>query len=124
MLIPFDQMNETILTAFKGGEGDLCAKMFSDSNGKIMRGRLTPGSHIGLHRQYLHTVQPFQFFLSVQKLLHIPSGQHQIGALLGKGGGNAVADRAAATVAQNCPATAGDDHGFSSKVTHKITSFR
>ena len=49
MLIPFDQMSETVLHAFKGGVGDLCAKMFADSNGKIMLGRLTPGSHIGLH---------------------------------------------------------------------------
>lgn len=50
MLIKFDEMNDTVLDRFKGGEGTLISKMFTDANGKIMRGRLLPHSHIGLHR--------------------------------------------------------------------------
>lgn len=49
MLIKFDQMNDTVLERFKGGDGTLISKMFTDANGKIMRGRLLPHSHIGLH---------------------------------------------------------------------------
>lgn len=49
MLISFDQMNDTVLEHFKGGEGTLISKMFTDTNGKIMRGRLLPHSTVGLH---------------------------------------------------------------------------
>lgn len=49
MKINFDQMEETVLNAFKGGQGALQAKMHTDPNNKIMRGRLAPGSSIGLH---------------------------------------------------------------------------
>ena len=49
MLICFDQMNDTVLEQFKGGEGTFAPKMFSDEHNKIMRGRLLPHSSIGLH---------------------------------------------------------------------------
>lgn len=49
MLIHFDQMNDTVLEHFKGGEGTFCPKMFTDDYHKIMRGRLLPHSSIGLH---------------------------------------------------------------------------
>lgn len=49
MLIKFDEMKDTVLEKFKGGEGTLISKMHTDTNGKIMRGRLLPHSCIGLH---------------------------------------------------------------------------
>ena len=49
MLIQFDAMPDTVLDRFKGGEGTLISKMYTDANGKIMRGTLLPGSTIGLH---------------------------------------------------------------------------
>lgn len=49
MKILFDQMEDTVLQNFKGGEGELRAKMYTDPNTKIMRGLLAPGSSIGLH---------------------------------------------------------------------------
>ena len=49
MLIPFDNINETVLERFKGGEGTFIPRMFSDDNCKIMRARLLPHSHLGLH---------------------------------------------------------------------------
>lgn len=49
MKISFEQMEETVLKQFKGGEGELRARMYTDSNAKIMRGLLAPGSSIGLH---------------------------------------------------------------------------
>lgn len=49
MKIIFDQMEDTVLNRFKGGEGTLRAKMYTDLNAKIMRGLLAPGGSIGLH---------------------------------------------------------------------------
>lgn len=49
MLIPFDQIPESVLEKFKGGEGAYHARMYTDSKVKIMLGRLTPGSSIGPH---------------------------------------------------------------------------
>ena len=49
MIIDFDKMDDTVLEHFNGGEGRYIAKMFVDENGKIMRGKLEPGSSIGLH---------------------------------------------------------------------------
>ena len=49
MLIDFSTMEETVSPHFKGGEKETAARMFTDENGKIMRGRLIPGASIGLH---------------------------------------------------------------------------
>ena len=49
MLIPFDTINDTVLENFKGGQGTFIPKIFDDGMCKIMRGRLQPHSHLGLH---------------------------------------------------------------------------
>lgn len=49
MKLSFNDMPDTVLPKFKGGEGQYVAKMFTDSNNKIMRGLLAPGCSIGLH---------------------------------------------------------------------------
>ena len=49
MLIPFDQMEEKVVPKMRGGEGEMINKMFVNEDTKIMWGRLTPGSYIGLH---------------------------------------------------------------------------
>ena len=49
MLIEFDKMEEQTIPHFQGGEGAFLAKMRVDKLGKILRGRLEPGSTIGLH---------------------------------------------------------------------------
>lgn len=49
MIIDFDNMEEKAMQNFKGGNKEYNVKMFSDSNNKIMRGRLVPGASIGLH---------------------------------------------------------------------------
>ena len=49
MLINFKAMEETAHEHFKGGEGTFINKVFHDSDNKIITGRLTPGSSIGLH---------------------------------------------------------------------------
>ena len=49
MLIEFDKMEEQVIPKFQGGEGAFLAKMRVDELGKILRGRLEPGSAIGLH---------------------------------------------------------------------------
>ena len=49
MKILFDQMNDTVLEHFNGGEGKFVAKMFNDGKSKILRGLLAPGCSIGMH---------------------------------------------------------------------------
>ncbi len=49
MLIEFDKIEMTVLQNFKGGDGELCANMFTDENNKILFGRLSPSSSIGMH---------------------------------------------------------------------------
>lgn len=50
MIIQFDQIKETELKAFYGGEGALIANMFVDEKNKILKGKLVPGATIGVHR--------------------------------------------------------------------------
>ena len=49
MLLQFNEMEDNVIPRFKGGEGQLSAKMFVDADNKILRGTLAPGSTIGLH---------------------------------------------------------------------------
>ena len=49
MKIDFSAMEEQVIPKFKGGEKETAARMFTDANGKIMRGRLIPGASIVLH---------------------------------------------------------------------------
>lgn len=49
MIIDLIHMIEEEKPGFKGGEGSLHTRMFSDESAKIMRGRLQPGASIGLH---------------------------------------------------------------------------
>ena len=49
MILNLDSIPETVLTGFKGGEGNTAAHMFADSLCRIMRGRLESGVSIGLH---------------------------------------------------------------------------
>ena len=64
MIIKFDGIKETELQAFYGGNGALVANMFVDGNNKILRGKLVPGSSIGLHRH--ETSAEIIFILSGQ----------------------------------------------------------
>ena len=49
MKIQFEQLEEQHLPGFKGGEGELLLRSYSDSRNKIMKGRLAPGASIGMH---------------------------------------------------------------------------
>ncbi|WP_407399069.1 cupin domain-containing protein [Treponema sp.] len=42
-------MEEKKIPNFKGGEGEVIAKMYADNLNRILYGRLTPGSTIGYH---------------------------------------------------------------------------
>lgn len=50
MIIKFNEIKETELKAFYGGEGALIANMYVDENNKILRGKLVPGATVGLHK--------------------------------------------------------------------------
>lgn len=49
MVIDFDKMEEKANPGFKGGEGTAYLKKFENELGKIIMGRLGPGSSIGFH---------------------------------------------------------------------------
>lgn len=49
MIIKFNEMEETVIPNFKGGEKSFCAKMVFDGVNRIMMGRLESGASIGLH---------------------------------------------------------------------------
>ena len=50
MKIDFKNMTEERIPEFKGGTGDFIAKMNTDELGKIIYGKLEPGSSIGYHK--------------------------------------------------------------------------
>lgn len=50
MLISFDALEAVTIPRLNGGEGAVSAKMFLDSDIKIMISRLPAGASIGLHR--------------------------------------------------------------------------
>lgn len=49
MIIRFDEMDLSVLPAFKGGEKEFKANMFFDGTNRIFRGTLIPGATIGIH---------------------------------------------------------------------------
>lgn len=51
MRISFDEIEETVLAHFHGGEKEARARMYADEENRIMMGRLIPGASIGLHTQ-------------------------------------------------------------------------
>ena len=74
---------------------------------------------IGLDGEHLHTVELLQLLLGILQFLHVPSGDDEIGPLLGKGGGNAVANGAAAgAIAEDGPTAAGDNDSFAFHGAH------
>ena len=50
MKLDFDAIPEQVIPRFKGGDGEIRARMFWDGSTRIMRASLAPGSSIGLHR--------------------------------------------------------------------------
>ncbi len=50
MKIQFDTIENTVLPHFYGGDGEMIAKMFKDGSNKILKGTLSSGCNIGLHR--------------------------------------------------------------------------
>ncbi len=49
-MIKFDEIEETVVANFYGGEGELAARMAVDDLNRIMRARLKRGCSIGRHR--------------------------------------------------------------------------
>jgi quercetin dioxygenase-like cupin family protein len=48
-MLKFQEMPDTVLEHFKGGEGSTITKMFADDLNRIFISRLQPGCSIGLH---------------------------------------------------------------------------
>lgn len=69
MLIDFNTMEEQVLPHFKNGEGAFLAKIREDELGKIILGRLEPGSTIGLHTHDVSS-EVFYFLSGEGKVLY------------------------------------------------------
>lgn len=50
MLIDFNKIQEVIIPHLNNGDGSVSAKMFIESNNKIMISRLPAGASIGMHQ--------------------------------------------------------------------------
>ena len=50
MIIDFEQIEETVIPHFKGGEKETASRIADDGLNKIMRGCLIPGATIGYHQ--------------------------------------------------------------------------
>ena len=75
MLIKLNEMEEKELKAFYGGEGTLCAKLYTDGQNKILRGRLVPGASVGMHR---HETSSEIIFLVAGKAKSICDGEEEL----------------------------------------------
>ena len=72
MKILFNEMEDTVLEHFQGGEGRFVPKMFNDGTNKIMRGKLEPGCSVGMH---VHTgTSEIVFVLSGEGKMYLPDG--------------------------------------------------
>lgn len=49
-MLDFKNIEETVMPNFKGGEGEMIARMFFDGKNRIMKCKLPIGSTVGLHR--------------------------------------------------------------------------
>ena len=48
-MLKFAEMPDTVLQNFKGGDGEVSARMFQDDKVRIMRATIKQGCSIGLH---------------------------------------------------------------------------
>ena len=49
MIIDFNKIENSVIPKFKDGTGEFSVHMYTDNLGKIMLGKLEPGSSIGMH---------------------------------------------------------------------------
>ena len=49
MILDLQHISETPIHNFKGGDGMVYTRMYSDDLNRIMLARITPGSSIGMH---------------------------------------------------------------------------
>lgn len=80
----------------------------------ILHGGFVVGActHICPHRQNADAILGFQLVFCIFQFFYIAASDDQICALFCKGGGNAIADGAAAAIGKYGAACAGDDSGL------------
>ncbi len=49
MIIRLNEIQESVLPAFKGGDKEFRANMFFDGTNRLFKGNLIPGASIGIH---------------------------------------------------------------------------
>lgn len=78
MIIDYNSMKETVMPNFLGGEGALCAKMFSDERNRILHGVLEPGCSIGYHAH--ETSSEIIYILSGKGTVKVEDGEEPVKA--------------------------------------------
>lgn len=79
MLIRFDELEPSVVSHMKGGEGEARLQLVQDMDNKIMRSVLAPGASIGLHTH--ETSSEVMYFLSgTGKVLYDGSGSRWLPA--------------------------------------------
>ena len=90
----------------------------AEGSNRLLHNRRSRGSivsasgNIRLHGQHLDAVQTLQLLLGIHELLHITAGDNDVGALLGIGGGNAIANGTRLAVFQYGATTTCDQNCF------------
>ena len=75
MLIRFDELEPSVVSHMKGGEGEARLQLVQDVDNKIMRSVLAPGASIGLHTH--ETSSEVMYFLSsTGKVLYDGGSRH------------------------------------------------
>ena len=103
MIIDFNNIQESVMPLFKGGEGDTRSRIFFDGLNKIMLGRLDVGCSIGYH---LHETN--------SEIIYIISGEAR--CLTDEG-----EERLSAGMSQYCPK--GHGHGLANASTSQPLVF-
>lgn len=75
MIIKFNEIEEQELKAFQGGMVALNAKIYTDGQNKILRGRLVPGASVGMHR---HETSSEIIFLVAGQAKSICDGKEEL----------------------------------------------
>ena len=110
MLLDFENMEETVIHNFNGGEKDTRAKMYNDENMKILYGVLEPGASIGIHEHTDNSEEVFCVSGQVIRFIPVDGGKKEVETEILKAG-----------QAHYCPK--GHKHGMKNEGTEDLIIF-
>ena len=76
MKIQFEQTEEKVLSAFKGGKKEFHLRAYEDGENRIMKGRLEPGASIGMHTHEGNS--EIIYILAGQGTVYLAQGEQEL----------------------------------------------